>query len=72
MRTGEVKAPPAVEPQATYEVTIFGEDIMLKPGSGSPQVREESKGPASLVYTLVLKERQAIQGTDVLSLKISK
>jgi ferredoxin-NADP reductase/nitrite reductase/ring-hydroxylating ferredoxin subunit len=72
MRTGEVKAPPVVEPQATYEVTIFGEDIMLKPGSGSPQVREESKGPASVVYTLVLKERQAIQGTDVLSLKISK
>ncbi|MFZ0252268.1 MAG: non-heme iron oxygenase ferredoxin subunit, partial [Nitrososphaeraceae archaeon] len=25
MRTGEVKAPPAVEPQATYEVRIFGE-----------------------------------------------
>jgi nitrite reductase/ring-hydroxylating ferredoxin subunit len=36
MRTGEVKAPPAVEPQATYEVRIFGEDIMLKTDSGSP------------------------------------
>ena len=33
MRTGEVKAPPAVEPQAIYEVTVFGEDIMLKAGS---------------------------------------
>jgi ferredoxin-NADP reductase/nitrite reductase/ring-hydroxylating ferredoxin subunit len=72
MRTGEVKAPPAVEPQGTYEVKIFGEDIMLKPGSGLPQVREESKGAASVAYTLVLQERQAIQGTDVLSLKISK
>ncbi|TLX88626.1 MAG: Rieske 2Fe-2S domain-containing protein [Thaumarchaeota archaeon] len=72
MRTGEVKAPPAVEQQATYEVTIFGEDVMLKPSSGSPQVREESKDAASVVYTLVLKERQAIQGTDVLSIKISK
>jgi glycine betaine catabolism B len=72
MRTGKVKAPPAVEQQATYEVMIFGEDIMLKPGSGSPQVKEESKGAASVVYTLVLQEREAIQGTDVLSLKISK
>jgi ferredoxin-NADP reductase/nitrite reductase/ring-hydroxylating ferredoxin subunit len=72
LRTGEVKAPPAVEPQGTYEVKIFGEDIMLKPSSGSPQAREESKGAASVVYTLVLQERQPIQGTDVLALKISK
>jgi Flavodoxin reductases (ferredoxin-NADPH reductases) family 1 len=72
MRTGEVKAPPAVEPQATYEVRIFGEDIMLKAGSSSPQVREESKGAASVVYTLVLQERQVFQGTDILTLKISK
>lgn len=72
MRTGEVKAPPAVESQATYEVRIFGEDIMLKAGSGSPQVSEESKGAASVVYTLVLQERQVLQGTDILTLKISK
>jgi ferredoxin-NADP reductase/nitrite reductase/ring-hydroxylating ferredoxin subunit len=71
MRTGDVKAPPAVERQAAYEVKIFGEDIMLKLDSDSPQVRQESKGQ-SVVYTLVLKERQAIQGTDVLSLKLSK
>jgi Rieske Fe-S protein len=42
-RTGEVKAPPAIEPQATYEVTIFGEDIMVNPASGSPQGRDETK-----------------------------
>ncbi|MDW0339549.1 MAG: Rieske 2Fe-2S domain-containing protein [Nitrososphaeraceae archaeon] len=72
MRTGEVKAPPAVEPQATFEVRIFGEDIMVKAGSSSPQVREESKGAASVVYTLVLQERQVFQGTDILTLKISK
>lgn len=72
LRTGDVKAPPAVEPQASYEVMILGEDIMVRLASGSPQVIEESKGPESVVYTLVLKEREAIQGTDVLSLKISK
>ena len=72
MRTGEVKAPPAVEPQATYEVRIFGEDIMLKAGSDSPLVREESKDAAPVVYTLVLQERQVLQGTDILTLKISK
>ncbi|MDW0220148.1 MAG: Rieske 2Fe-2S domain-containing protein [Nitrososphaeraceae archaeon] len=72
MRTGEVKAPPAVEPQATFEVRIFGEDIMVKAGSSSPQVREESKGAASLLYTLVPQERQVFQGTDILTLKISK
>ena len=72
MRTGEVKAPPAVEPQATYEVRVFGEDIMLKAGSGSPQAREESKGAASVIHTLVLQERQVLQGTDILTLKISK
>ena len=72
VRTGDVKAPPAVEPQATYEVKILGEDIMIKLGSGSPQVSEERKGPESIVYTLLLKERKTIQGTDVLCLKISK
>jgi ferredoxin-NADP reductase/nitrite reductase/ring-hydroxylating ferredoxin subunit len=72
MRTGDVKAPPAVEPQATYEVKIFGEDLMVKLGSGAPQVREESRDHESVVYTLLIKERLAIQGTDVLCLKMSK
>lgn len=72
MRTGEVKFPPAVEPQTTYEVEIFGEDIMLKVESGSVQIGEERNGAASVVYTLVLQERQALQGTDILILKMSK
>src|SRR4030095_4441395 len=73
MRTGEVKAPQAVEPQASYEIRILGEDIMLKAaGPGSPQVREESKDAAPVVYTLLLQERQILKGTDILTLKISK
>lgn len=72
MRTGEVKAPPAVEPQSTYEVRIFGEDILLKTGSGTPQAKEQSKDGASVVHTLVLQERQVLPGTDILTLKISK
>lgn len=30
MTTGEVKSPPATEPQAVYEVKIEGDDIMVK------------------------------------------
>jgi glycine betaine catabolism B len=43
MRTGEVKAPPAVEPQASYEVTIFGADIMLKSSSARLKLRKKVK-----------------------------
>lgn len=72
VRTGDVKAPPAVEPQAAFEIKILGEDIMVKLDSDSPQISKESSGPESVVYTLLLKEREAIQGTDVLCLKMSK
>ena len=68
MRTGEVKAPPAVEPQATFEVRIFGEDIMVKAGSSSPQVREESKGAASVVYTSATR-KTGISGHRHIDLK---
>jgi len=45
---------------------------MVKLDLGSTQISKESRGPESVVFTLLLKEREAIQGTDILCLKMSK
>jgi len=71
MRTGEVKAPPAVESQATYQVKVEGDDIMVNIVTDT-EVKEESKEVPSSEYKLVLLERQVFEGTDMLTLKLSK
>ena len=72
MRTGEVKAPPASEPQETYQIKLEGDDIMIRLNSGKQGVRSVSKGTESAEYKLLLQERQALEGTDIMTFKFSK
>jgi ferredoxin-NADP reductase/nitrite reductase/ring-hydroxylating ferredoxin subunit len=72
MRTGVVKVPPAVEPQVTYQVKVEGEDVLINAGSVATEVKTEVKQVESSDYKLILKERQVLEGTDILSLKFSK
>ena len=72
VRTGEVKAPPASDPETTYEVKIDGEDVLIRkqPNSGNVQLGEA--GYSSADYTLVLQEKHRHEGTDVISFKFTK
>jgi ferredoxin-NADP reductase/nitrite reductase/ring-hydroxylating ferredoxin subunit len=72
VRTGAIKIPPANQPQAVYKVKIEGDDIMLSLESGKQEGKQVSKVPESSVYRLVLQERQAFEGTDILTLKFSR
>ena len=72
MRTGQVKVPPAVEPQVTYQVKVEGEDVLINAGSVTTEVKTEVKQVESSDYKLILKERQVLEGTDILSLKFNK
>src|SRR5919199_5280321 len=63
VRTGEVRSPPASEPEPTYEIKVDGNSILIKtPGKG--------KSPPQIELTLV--EKHKIEGTDVTSFKFSK
>jgi len=72
VRTGEVKAPPASEPQETYQIKVEGDDIMIRLNSGKEGVKQVSKRAESAVYNLLLQERQALEGTDIMTFKFSK
>ena len=74
MRTGEVKSPPAAEPEPTYEVKIDGEQVLVRiqPGSGIKQPQKEIQDYRSAEYNLVLQEKQRYEGTDVMSFEFSK
>lgn len=72
VRTGEVKAPPASEPQATYQIKIEGDDIMIRLDSGKQGAQQVTKVAESAVYNLLLQERQALEGTDIMTFKFSR
>ena len=73
IRTGEVKRSPASEPEPTYEVKVEGENILIRKRSGhSEQVPKEGSGLESVIYNLVLMQKQSYEGTDVMSFKFSK
>jgi ferredoxin-NADP reductase/nitrite reductase/ring-hydroxylating ferredoxin subunit len=72
MRNGQVRVPPAVEPQVTYQVKVEGEDVLINAGSVTTEVKTEVKQVKSSDYKLILKERQVLEGTDILSLKFNK
>ena len=72
MRTGEVKAPPATEPQLTYQIKLEGDDIMIRLDSGKQGVQHISKETESAEYNLLLQERLALEGTDIMTFKFSK
>ena len=62
MRTGQVKVPPAVEPQVTYQVKLEGENVLINTGSVATEVKTEVKQVESSDYKLILKERQVLEG----------
>jgi ferredoxin-NADP reductase/nitrite reductase/ring-hydroxylating ferredoxin subunit len=62
VRTGEVKNPPASEPEPSYQVKVDGTNILIKKQgkNKSPQIE------------LTLMEKDKVNGTDVMSFKFSK
>ena len=64
VRTGEVKEPPASEPEPTYQVKVDGNDILIK---------KQDKGKSkSSQLELTLTKKDKVAGTDVMSFKFSK
>src|SRR5919199_1580263 len=63
IRTGEVRSPPASEPEPTYEIKVDGNSILIK-------TQGKGKSPPQIELTLVEKDK--IEGTDVTSFKFSK
>jgi ferredoxin-NADP reductase/nitrite reductase/ring-hydroxylating ferredoxin subunit len=64
VRTGEVKSPPASEPEPAYEVKVEGSSILIK-------TQGKGKSPPPQIE-LTLLEKDKIEGTDVTSFKFSK
>ena len=62
VRTGEVKNPPAIEPEPAYEVKIDGNNILIK---------KQGKSKSSQLE-LTLQQKDKVEGTDVMSFKFSK
>jgi glycine betaine catabolism B len=62
VRTGEVKNPPASEPEPAYEVKVDGNNILIK---------KQGKSKSSQLE-LRLLEKDKVEGTDVMSFKFSK
>jgi nitrite reductase/ring-hydroxylating ferredoxin subunit len=63
VRTGDVKSPPAGEPELVYEVKIEGSNILIK-------LQDKSKSITQ--FELELVEKIKVEGTDVMSFKFSK
>ena len=72
IRTGEVKSPPASEPEPRYEVKVDGENILIRKPSGVNQQFQKEGLFKSSEYNLILSEKQKHEGTDVMSFKFSK
>jgi ferredoxin-NADP reductase/nitrite reductase/ring-hydroxylating ferredoxin subunit len=62
VRTGEVKEPPASEPEPVYQIKVDGNNILIK---------KQSKTKSS-VLELTLIEKDKVEGTDVMSFKFNK
>jgi ferredoxin-NADP reductase/nitrite reductase/ring-hydroxylating ferredoxin subunit len=64
VRTGEVKSPPASEPEPSYQVKLDGTNILIK------KQGKKSKSLHQIELTLIEKDK--VNGTDVMSFKFSK
>jgi ferredoxin-NADP reductase/nitrite reductase/ring-hydroxylating ferredoxin subunit len=64
VRTGEVKEPPASEPEPTYQVKVDGNNILIK--------KEATSKSQSSQLELTLTKKDKVEGTDVMSFKFSK
>jgi ferredoxin-NADP reductase len=65
VRTGEVKEPPASEPEPVYQIKVDGNNILIK-----KQGSKESKSLQHIELTLIEKDK--VEGTDVMSFKFDK
>jgi len=53
-------------------VKVVGEDVMVNVGPATTEVKTEVKQSQLSEYKLILKERQVLDGTDILTLKLNK
>ena len=63
VRTGEVKEPPASEPESVYQIKVDGNKILLKK-------QDKSKSLHQIEITLIEKDK--VDSTDVMSFKFTK
>ncbi|HEX5186040.1 MAG TPA: Rieske 2Fe-2S domain-containing protein [Nitrososphaeraceae archaeon] len=63
VRTGEVKEPPASEPEPVYQIKVDGNNILIK-----KQVKDKSTPQIELT----LLEKEKVEDTDVMSFKFNK
>jgi glycine betaine catabolism B len=63
VRTGEVREPPASEPEPVYQIKVDGNRILLKK-------QDKSKSPHQSELTLMEKDK--VEDTDVMSFKFDK
>ena len=63
VRTGEVKEPPASEPESVYQIKVDGNKILLKK-------QDKSKSLHQIELTLIEKDK--VDSTDVMSFKFTK
>ena len=66
VRTGEVKEPPASEPEPVYQIKVDGNNILIK-----KQDSKKSKSPPNQIE-LTLIEKDKVEDTDVMSFKFNK
>jgi ferredoxin-NADP reductase/nitrite reductase/ring-hydroxylating ferredoxin subunit len=64
VRTGEVKEPPASEPESVYQIKVDGNNILLK--------KQDKKSKSLQQIELTLIEKDKVDSTDVMSFKFSK
>ncbi|HET8792697.1 MAG TPA: Rieske 2Fe-2S domain-containing protein [Nitrososphaeraceae archaeon] len=60
VRTGEVKEPPASEPEPVYQIKVDGNNILIK---------KQVKGKSTPQIELTLMEKDKVEDTDVMSFK---
>jgi ferredoxin-NADP reductase len=63
VRTGEVKEPPASEPEPVYQIKLDGNNILIK---------KQGKSKSLQHIELTLMEKDKVEGTDVMSFKFNK
>jgi ferredoxin-NADP reductase/nitrite reductase/ring-hydroxylating ferredoxin subunit len=66
VRTGEVKEPPASEPEPVYQIKVDRNNILIK-----KQDSKKSKSPPNQIE-LTLMEKDKVEGTDVMSFRFNK
>jgi glycine betaine catabolism B len=63
VRTGEVKEPPASEPEPVFQIKVDGNNILIK---------KQGKGKSTYQIELALMEKDKVGDTDVMSFKFDK